>query len=139
MKHYTLTLVFNADCSQVLMCHHRKWGKLNFIGGKTQAGEDMLVGSYRELFEETGISEDQIDLHEVREEIVTGSPLLYDSSWHMYVTYGILKEDVKLRAEKNLLEWVPVTDPRILDSAGYGNCRVFLNEALLIIQKGSSL
>lgn len=58
----TLTLVFNKQMNKVLMCYHEKQHAYNFIGGKSEVGETDLDTSYRELYEETGISKNDIDL-----------------------------------------------------------------------------
>lgn len=134
MKHYILTIVFDEHQQNVLMCYHNKQKLWNFIGGTIEDGENSKEASYRELQEETGICPDDITLFTVREEIVRGSEYLYDCGWKMLVTYGILERVVELKEEKNHLEWIPISDRRIDDqSFGFGNCRVFLNEALEII------
>lgn len=133
MKNYTLTIILNKDKTHVLMCFHRKQKLYNFVGGKVKEGEGLMLASYRELEEETGITENDITLHMVRQETVYPNELLYDDSWKMYVTYGVVDKFVELVTEKNTLLWVPI-DSNIIDkeSMGYGNCRVFLNEALLL-------
>ena len=58
-KQYNILLVFSPDEGQVLMCLRRKppyRGKLNFIGGKIEAGESSETAAYRELWEETGLT-----------------------------------------------------------------------------------
>lgn len=135
MERYTLTLVFNKTCDKVLMCYHEKQGLYNFVGGHIEDGEDNKAASYRELFEETGISKDDITLIPVREETVYANSRLYTHDWFMYITYGVLENDVCLVQEKNHLVWIDVNDPCIsLCSMGNGNCRVFLNEALILLR-----
>ena len=82
---FTLTLVFNHDKTHVLMCDHKKLNAFNFIGGKSNILEDLTVASYRELFEETGIPKEAIDLKFVRQESVTTN----QTCWSMFITAGV--------------------------------------------------
>ena len=129
---YTLTLVFNKDKTKVLMCYHHKQKAMNFIGGKVEYNENEMSASYRELFEETGISKSDIELKFLRlEGVSTG----YGQGWNMYVTYGVLNKDVELKPEKNPLNWVSIFDRDVfINGFGMGSCLLFLNEALLIMQ-----
>ena len=106
---YTLTLVFDKDLSHVLMCFNKEFKKYNFIGGKVEYMEPDSVASYRELYDETGIEANKIDLNFVELETVT-SPAKGLGIWSMYITAGVLKEDVELNPEKNDLTWVDVND-----------------------------
>ncbi len=65
MKKCNLILVFSPDRSKILMCLRKKaphQGKLNFVGGKIEPGEMSEEAAYRELFEETAISRDDIKI-----------------------------------------------------------------------------
>ena len=133
---YTLTIVFNKERNKVLMCFHEKKKGYNFIGGKVEEGESEIDASYRELEEETGIGKDVIDLCFVRRESVSTG---YDAVYSMYVTAGVLKEDVEVRPEVNPLVWVDITDTNFfLEAFGFGNCFTFLHEAMvtLLLKKG---
>lgn len=128
---YTLSLVFSHDKNNVLMCKHEKQNALNFIGGHVKEMELPHDASYRELFEETGISRDDINLLFVRHETVTSAAS--GNTWSMYITTGILTGDVDLVAEKNELVWVPIFDTEtFINAYGFGNCLVFLREAMRI-------
>lgn len=128
---YTLTLVFNKDADKVLMCWHNKQNNHNFIGGKVNEGEDPMDASYRELFEETGISKDNIKLSLVRHEIITSKdPTYVTDNWNMYITTGILQNQVELHREANELLWIDIKDKDFFINAyGNGNCFTFLLEA----------
>ena len=133
---HTLTLVFNKDRTHVLLCNHLKHGGYNYIGGKVEELEDVFIASYRELFEETGISKDIIDLHFVRQEMVTTTNTdLSGGVWSMFITAGVLKEDVTLVEEKNPLLWIPIADADTFlhKCVGNGNCYVFLREAIKVL------
>lgn len=128
-QQYTLTIVFNKDKTHVLMLMHNKQQMLNYIGGKVEPNESQTEASYRELFEETGISEDDIRLHYVQtatEEFADGD------SWSLYVTTGVLEHDVELVPEKNDLVWVSIhnTGKLLSQTFGDGNCYVFMRRAV---------
>lgn len=107
MQPMVLTIVFAENMLSVLMCEHKKLGANNFIGGKINEGETAMTASYRELYEETGITPEDVELREVRHEITT-SPVL--GEWDLFVTCGVLKHSVTLREEKNKLFWADVFD-----------------------------
>ena len=64
----TLGYVLSPDGKQVLMIHRNKrdddqhLGKYNGLGGKLEAGEDVVAGFKRELHEEAGITCDALEL-----------------------------------------------------------------------------
>jgi 8-oxo-dGTP diphosphatase len=64
----TLGYVFSPDGSRVLMIHRNSrsddphFGKYNGLGGKLDAGEDVVAGLKREIREEAGIECDAIRL-----------------------------------------------------------------------------
>ena len=130
---YTLTLVFDKELSHVLMCFHEKFNKYNFIGSKVEYMELDSDASYRELYEETGIEPDKIDLKFVELETTTSSAKGL-GLWSMYITAGILNEDVELKPEKNSLTWVDINDTQFfLNAFGQGNCYTYLRRALYVL------
>ena len=58
-------MIFNAKADSILFCR-RLWdpyeGKFNLPGGKIEPGEEGFASAYRELEEETGISEKDVVL-----------------------------------------------------------------------------
>ena len=65
MKQYNLIVVFNDNLEKSLFCIRAKdpyKGLYNFVGGKVEEGETNDNAAYRELFEETGISNKDIEL-----------------------------------------------------------------------------
>ncbi|MBI9009238.1 MAG: NUDIX domain-containing protein [Tenericutes bacterium] len=120
MKLYNLVMVLNKTCDKVLMCHRTfdpYIGLLNLIGGKIDKDENYLESAYRELFEETGISTNDISL----------VPFI-DYTWHMidskmFVFIGKLNKDVALVEEVNRLEWIDLDEDffNMKKYAGEGN------------------
>ena len=65
MRKLNLIVVFNQNLDESLFCIRAKEpykGMYNFVGGQVEPGEDNDTAAYRELFEETGISKDDIEL-----------------------------------------------------------------------------
>ena len=59
MKKLNIILVYNKEENKILMCKREKEpykGKFNLVGGKVEKNEDELHAAYRELNEETGIT-----------------------------------------------------------------------------------
>lgn len=136
----TLSLIFNPAKDKVLMCFHNKIGMYNFVGGRSQGNETGMEASYREMSEETGLTEDDVELKFIREEFVRAMSDYYPNhnlrkTWNIYVTAGILKSDKELVPEKNSLEWIDIEDKEhfTTKSAGLGNCYTYLQEALDIL------
>lgn len=107
MKRFNLVMVFNPDKTKILMLHRSKnpyKGLYNLVGGKIDQDEDYLQSAYRELFEETGITKQDIHL----------IPFI-DFKWHlldmaMYVFIGKLNKEVNLVEEIHKLYWFDVTE-----------------------------
>ena len=65
IKVMNLLVIYSCDCKEILMCRRRKdpyKGLLNFTGGKVKYGESSIDAAYRELFEETSITDKDISL-----------------------------------------------------------------------------
>lgn len=103
MRRYNLIVVYDQNEQKLLMCKRTKEpykDMLNFVGGKIEAGETDEEAAYRELFEETGISSDDIILTHIMN-------LIYHLSQNELDVYaGKLKAGVSLREEKNKLFWI---------------------------------
>ena len=74
--------------------------------------------AYRELFEETGISNKDIEL----DHFMDLNYFKYENNLQVY--YGILKHEVTLVEEKNKLEWVTINDELLDNSKFAGNYNI---------------
>ena len=102
------------------------------MGGKIEAGEEDYEAAYRELYEETGISNKDIDL----DYFLELNYFKYGNTLQVY--YGILKHDVELVEEKNKLEWVNIGD-NLLDNtkfAGNYNIPHIIKQILVFLENG---
>lgn len=103
MEKVNCIIVLNREKNRLLFCKRMNdpyKGLFNFVGGKIEKGEASLHAAYRELYEETGITDKDINLY----------PFM-NFVWHfqqirMEVYIGVLKSEVKLRSEKHPLYWL---------------------------------
>lgn len=103
MKTANLVVVLDKENKSVLLCKRRKnpyKGLLNFVGGKLEPDEDSAAAAYRELREETGITDADISLTHLMD-------LTY-FTWDLKleVFFGWLNKRVSLKEEVNELLWV---------------------------------
>lgn len=115
MRIVNLIIVLNQDKDQVLMCYRKKdpyKGLYNFVGGKVEGDEDHLEAAYRELYEETNIASDEIQI----------KPLFFsqyfEEGLELQVYYGFLNQDANLIREVNPLYWVDI-DSDFSDTSKY--------------------
>ena len=116
-----LIVVFNESLDSVLFCIRSKEpykGLYNFVGGKIEEGESNDDAAYRELFEETGISNKDIEL----DHFMDLNYFKYENNIQIY--YGILKHKVNLIEEKNKLEWVVINDELLNNEKFAGNYNI---------------
>lgn len=121
MKKLNLIVVFNKSLDKILFCIRAKEpykGLYNFVGGKIEKNETNDEAAYRELFEETGISNEDIELDHFMD------LNYFKDEKNLQVYYGILKHEVVLVEEKNKLEWVTIND-ELLDNLKFaGNYNI---------------
>lgn len=116
MRKLNLIVVFDTDLKNVLFCIRAKEpykGLYNFVCGKVEENETNDEAAYRELYEETGISNKDIEL----DHFMDLNYFKYENNIQVY--YGILKHEVTLVEEKNKLEWVTINDD-LLDNSRFG-------------------
>ena len=121
MRKLNLIVVFNTNLDKVLFCIRAKEpykGLYNFVGGKVEKNESNDNAAYRELFEETGISNQNIEL----EHFMDLNYFKYENNLQVY--YGILKHEVDLVEEKNKLEWVAINEKLLDNSKFAGNYNI---------------
>lgn len=103
MKKLNVIIVYNKNEDKILMCKRAKdpyKGKLNLVGGKVEANESELDAAYRELEEETGITNKDIQLTH----IMNFQYIITDMELEVY--YGKLNKDVTVVEEVNKLYWI---------------------------------
>lgn len=99
---YNVIMVFSRDGERLLMCRRRKppyAGKSNLVGGKIEAAENGTDAAYRELFEETSIPRDAVDLVHVMDYTY------HLSGVRLEVYAGQLNRDVTVSGDENELYW----------------------------------
>ena len=137
MKKLNVIIVFNQKLNKALFCIRAKdpyKGMYNFVGGKVEEGESDDKAAYRELFEETGIAKQDIEL----DHFMDFNYFKYNNILQVY--YGVLKHDVNLIEEKNKLEWVEIND-NLLDTnkfAGNYNIPHMIRQIKLYMEYGGT-
>lgn len=95
--------VFNKTKDKLLFCKRRKEpykGLYNFVGGKIKPGEDHMTAAYRELYEETGITQNEIELMHFMDITYFAEDLLLE------IYFGRLNRDFEVYGEENELFWL---------------------------------
>ena len=134
MKKYNVVVVFDKEFKKTLMCKRTKepyQGMYNLVGGKIEKDNDGLNESYRELGEETGITDKDIFLvHFMNFEYT-----IFNKSIEVY--YGILNKEIALVEEVNKLEWVDINDNffDMTKYAGEGNIGHIIEEIKISLSK----
>ena len=103
MKKLNVIIVYNKEENKILMCKREKEpykGKFNLVGGKVEQNEDELHAAYRELREETGITNKDITLTH----IMNFQYKMQDMELEVYA--GKLNKSVDLIEELNKLYWI---------------------------------
>ena len=121
MRKLNLIVVFNTNLDKVLFCIRAKEpykGLYNFVGGKVEENESNDDAAYRELFEETGISNKDVEL----DHFMDLNYFKYQNNLQVY--YGILNHEVNLIEEKNKLEWLTINDEMLNNSKFVGNYNI---------------
>ena len=103
MKKLNVIIVYNKEEDKILICKREKEpykGKFNLVGGKVEQDEDELHAAYRELREETGITNKDITLTH----IMNFQYKMQDMELEVYA--GKLNKNVDLIEELNKLYWI---------------------------------
>lgn len=128
MKKLNVILVYNKEEDKILMCKRKKEpykGKFNLVGGKVEENESELNAAYRELSEETGITDKDVKLTH----IMNFQYKMTDMELEVYA--GKLNKDVNLIEEVNELYWIDKNENffDIEKFAGEGNIGHMLAQA----------
>ena len=120
MQGYNVIAVFNENADKMLMCKRRKdpyKGLSNLVGGKIEKGEEGLRAAYRELREETSITENDIVLSHLMDFTY------YFDNCYLEVYVGKLNKYIDVCGDENDLYWSDL-DRNFFDPtkyAGEGN------------------
>lgn len=137
MKKLNVILVYNKAEDKILMCKREKEpykGKFNLVGGKVEENEDELHAAYRELQEETGITNRDITLTH----IMNFQYKILEMELEVYV--GKLNKDVNLVEEVNKLYWVDKNENffDIDKFAGEGNIGHMVKQVEILKMRGEN-
>ena len=102
MQGYNVIAVFNDTEDKMLMCRRRKnpyKGLSNLVGGKIESSEDGLCAAYRELWEETTITENDIILSHLIDFTY------YFDNCYLEVYVGKLNKHIDVCGDENDLYW----------------------------------
>lgn len=102
MQGYNIIAVFNETSDKLLMCIRKKnpyKGLSNLVGGKIEKNEIGIEAAYRELFEETTISKQDITLTHLMNFTY---PI---DNCYVEVYVGKLKHKVEVAGDENDLYW----------------------------------
>ena len=128
MQKYNVILIYNNIRDKILMCKRRKdpfKGLYNLIGGKIEPDEEGLSAAYREMYEETSIVVNDIELYHLMDTVY----YCHDCIVEVYI--GQLKRDVSVIGDENELCWID-SNSNFFDInifAGNGNIGHIIEEA----------
>ena len=99
---YNVILVYNISFDKILMCKRKKdpyINLLNLVGGEIESNEDGLSAAYRELYEETGITKNDINLYHLMDF------KYYNQECYVEVYVGKLVREITVFGDENELFW----------------------------------
>jgi len=103
MKRYNIIIVYDKTRQNLLMCKRKKnpyLGLYNFVGGKAEENESAEEAAYRELFEETGITRNDIKLSYLMDFVYRMDDCIVE------VFAGGLNKDIEVSGDENDLLWM---------------------------------
>ena len=128
MKKLNVILIYDKNEDKILMCKREKEpykGKFNLVGSKVEQNENELHAAYRELEEETGITNKDIKLMH----LMNFQYKISDIELGVYC--GKLNKNINLIEEVNKLYWIDKNENffDINKFAGEGNIGHMLQHA----------
>jgi 8-oxo-dGTP diphosphatase len=102
MQGYNCIMVYNTAGDRLLMCKRAKdpyKGMSNLVGGKIEPGEDGLAAAYRELWEETALTREHIELTHLMDFTY------YVQDCYVEIYVGRLHREVEVSGDENELYW----------------------------------
>ncbi len=103
MQGYNVIVIYNKNLDSILMCHRNKdpyKGLNNLIGGKIELNESGIAAAYRELYEETNISYNDIKLNHLMDF------KYYFQNCYVEVYVGKLNNnEISIHGDENELYW----------------------------------
>ncbi|XXM72486.1 NUDIX hydrolase [Lysinibacillus sphaericus] len=102
MQGYNVLMIYNTEMDKLLMCERLKdpyKGLRNLVGGKIEDGETGLEAAYRELQEETFITNEDVTLHHLMDFTY------YHQNCYVEVYVGRLNRHVAVSGDENPLYW----------------------------------
>ena len=106
MRSYNVVWVFNSTLDKALFCKRQKEpykGLYNLVGGKIETNEDNLAAAYRELQEETGITDVKL-VH-----VMDFTYFLRDAC-RVEVYFGKLTIEIEVQGDEKELAWLGVNE-----------------------------
>lgn len=128
-------LVYCLESPREYLLLHYPAGHWDFPKGHIEEGENEKEAALRELFEETGIKEDEIELHkDFREEIEyfykRGNELSHKKV--IYLLAGTEKKEVRISEEHQGYTWLPYEEA--LDKVTFRNAKDLLKKARVSLE-----
>jgi len=137
MRGLNLIWIFNPAADKVLMCMRHKdpyKGLYNLVGGKIEPNEGGLDAAYRELQEETGITDITL-VH------LMDFTYYLKGSCYLETYAGILKYETPVHGDEKELVWIDVSEDffdmnRFAGEGNIGHIYHIIQENLQYIVKG---
>ncbi len=104
---YNCIAVLHPDGERWLMCKRLKdpyKGLYNLVGGKIEEGEDHLEAARRELYEETSLTKEDINIVKL---MSFDYPL---DGCYVEIYAGRLKTDTQVSGDENQLAWLSLSE-----------------------------
>ena len=125
MKQYVVAILLNPALDKILLLHRNKdpyANRLNGIGGKIERGETVQEAFQREMYEETGLSPNELAYYQ---EMVT---MTFPNGLKLVCFYGVLSYEsiISVENEEGFLTWYSIEERDLLNAsnsmlAGDGN------------------